>query len=242
MTPDDFCELDFSTPIVSGQGAGVTDDGIVKACIVQRSWLRAWCRDNPGHDYHELVGKHVPDSHPSISPVLQRFAISFNDGLSDDDRQILKPYEERLLGTKADEATELRRSWMAMDWLVRTFTPTWLRKAKLENQAAALEALPALTGSDLAEQALPIIRSAQKDAAAAGDDGWAAAWAAGDAAGDAAWAAAGDTKDGYERKYAAARKAADEILRPAFADIVAELRQSALRLLDDMIELSAVPA
>jgi hypothetical protein len=231
MTPDDFCELDFSTPIVSGQGAGVTDDGIVKACIVQRSWLRAWCRDNPGHDYHELVGKHVPDSHPSISPVLQRFAISFNDGLSDDDRQILKPYEERLLGTKADEATELRRSWMAIDWLVRTVAATWLRKAKLENQAAALEALPELTGSELAEQALPIIRSAQKDAAAAGA-----------AAGDAASDAAGDTKDGYERKYAAARKAADEILRPAFADTGAELRQSALRLLDDMIELSAVPA
>ncbi|HEY8818037.1 MAG TPA: hypothetical protein VIM25_04375, partial [Candidatus Limnocylindrales bacterium] len=81
---------------------------------------------------------------------------------------------------------------------------------------------------------------------------WAAAWdaaraAAWDAARAAAWAAAraaaSSTKGTYDAKYRAARKAADEVLKPLYAETIVELRESALALFDRMIDARAgVPA
>src|SRR6185437_13254612 len=90
-----------------------------------------------------------------------------------------------------------RRALMASDWLVRVHTPAWLRLAKLDEAAAALEQLPEI----IAMAQIPSIRgpieAARRDAVAAwdaaGDAAWDAAWdAAGAAAGAAAWAAAWD--------------------------------------------------
>jgi hypothetical protein len=47
----------------------------------------------------------------------------------------------------------------------------------------------------------------------------------------------------HDAKYKAARKAADEVLQGAFDETIQELRDSALRLFSDMIDLAAaVPA
>jgi len=229
----------------------------------------------------ELVAlfAHEPKTdHPTCtSPVLTAFAIAFNDGVDDATRQRLVPFIPRLVGTAGDPEADAVRAWMATDWLVRTFTPVWLRKAGLVEEADAIAALPELTTAALARAAQPIIDAARAKASAAGDAAgaaaraaaraaagaaagdaaraaaWAAAW---DAAGAAAWAAAWDaagaaaraaaskTKGGpYEAKYRAARKAADDILKPLYAETIIELRESALALFSRMIDARAsVPA
>ena len=134
-----------------------------------------------------LAGEKWSDHPQCASPVIAAFLRSWNDTLPDTDRQALKRYIVPLVGSKGTPAQESARSWMACDWLVRTFTPAWLRLAGLTDDADALEALPELTTAELVEAALPIIDKARKASAAAGAAAWAAA---GDAAGAAAWAAA----------------------------------------------------
>ena len=195
-----------------------------------------------------FAGLPVTD-HPSCtSPVLTAFAIAFNDGVDDETRQRLIPFIPRLVGTAGDPEADAARAWLATDWLVRTFTPAWLRKAGMEAEAASLQALPALTTAELARSAQPIINAASAKARAAGAAAgaaaraaaWDAAWAA---ARDAARAAASKSKGGYDAKYRAARKAAADILKPLYAETIAELRESALRLFDRMIDIKvAVPA
>ncbi len=204
--------------------------------------------------------------HPTCtSPVLGAFGRSLNDGLPEEQRQRLIPFIPRLVGTAGDPAADEVRAWMATDWLVRTFTPTWLRKAGLTAHADALIALPELTSTELATAALPIIEAAKKDAYAAGAAAWdaarAAAWdAAGAAAWDAAWDAVGDaawdaaraaagvaawdaagaayekTRGSSSVKYNASHKAARAVLDPLLAETTAELLDSALKLFGRMCD------
>lgn len=145
-----------------------------------------------------------------VSPVLRIFGMRLNDVLDDDKRQTLRPYIPRLVGTAGDGLDEAR-SYMALDWLIRVYTPTWLRL------------VPALTGqADLLAQQGPI-RSLE-DAAAVGDAVREAASQA-SAAGAAAWAAAG----------AAAGDAAGAAARDALSPTVAALQDSAIDLYGVMI-------
>jgi hypothetical protein len=151
---------------------------------------------------------------------------------------------------------------MCLDWIVRTYTPTWLELAGLADDAAALRALPEIVDLDTAKVAGPVVRASQKkaDAAwtAAGDAAWtaagdaaraaarAAAWAA---ARDAAWTAAGDAARAAARTAAwtAARDAAWTAARAAAGDAawtaagaalastVKALQDSAFDLLDRML-------
>jgi hypothetical protein len=176
-----------------------------QACLLE------WTAIFAGEDYGD---------HPTCtSAVLGAFGRALNDGLNDEDRQRLVPFIPRLVGTAGDPAADEVRAWMATDWLVRVFTPPWLRKAGLTARAESLEALPELTSTELATAALPIIEAARTEAnaaAAAARDAAryaarAAAWdAAGAAAGAAAWdaarAAAWDAA--WAAAWAAARDAA----------------------------------
>ena len=128
--------------------------------------------------------------HPACAcPVLGTFMRAWNDGLPDDERDtLLRPLVPLLVGTKASKETEDRRALMAADWLIRVHTPAWLRLAKLDAQAASLEALPEITALAQVPSLRGPLEAVRKDADAA----WAAARdAAGAAAGAAAWAAAG---------------------------------------------------
>ena len=145
--------------------------------------------------------------HPQCAcPVITAFMISWNDSLPDEDRtRLLAPLIPAIVGTRSTPAVESRRSFMALDWLIRVHTPKWLAlNPKLQDHAEALRGLDEI--ADLAgavavgvkvNAARAAARAAAGDAAraAAGDAAWAAAgdaaWdAAGAAAGDAAWAAA----------------------------------------------------
>ena len=157
-----------------------------------------------------IAGEPWTDHPKCASRVIGAFMRSWNDDLDDDQRQMLKPYVLRLVGTAGTPDQEDRRAFMAADWAVRTYTPVFLRLAGLTDDADALERLPAIVDITTAKSAMDTISGARKRADAA--------W---DAVGDAAWAAA----------WAAAR----DVLAPA----VAALQPSALALIDRMIAVTA---
>ena len=156
-----------------------------------------------------VAGEPWSDHPVCASPVISAFLRSYNDSVSDEVRQTLKPFIPRLIGT-ANPALEERRALVAADWLVRTHTPAWLRLAGLTVQAEALESLPEITSMAQIPSVKGPIEAARKYAwdasrdaswdaslAAAGAASWAAVWdaslaAALDAALAAAWAAALD--------------------------------------------------
>ena len=124
---------------------------------------------------------------PGVSPVLHVFGMRLNDALPDDRRQELKRFlpngEDRLAGTAGDGLDETR-SYLALDWLIRTYTPAFLDLAGLSAEAAALRNLRRVADLAAAQAAGPVVREASTKAAAARAAARAAAW---DAARAAAW-------------------------------------------------------
>jgi len=148
--------------------------------------------------------EHTDACPPGVSPVLHIFGMRLNDALPDDRRQELKRYlpggTGQLAGTGHDGKDETR-GYIALDWLIRTYTPAWLDLGGLTAEAAALRDLRRIADQVAAQSAGAIVRDTRDKAAAAGAAAGAAAWdaawaAAGAAAGDiaeyAAWDAAGD--------------------------------------------------
>ena len=132
--------------------------------------------------------------HPACAcPVISAFLRSWNDSLPTDAERdrLLKPLVLQLIDTKSTPAVEERRSYLALDWIVRVFTPKWLDLVPaLASHALALRNL-----EDIADMAGAVAAGepARAARAAAGDAAGAAAGAAARAAaGDAARAAAGD--------------------------------------------------
>ena len=147
-----------------------------------------------------MAGESWSDRPACASPVVAALLRSWNDTLSDDDRDRLLPaavWVPRLVGSRGDEVTEERRAYLALDWLVRVHTPAWLDLVPaLAPHAAALRVLPEIVDMTTAGRAGDTVRAARAAAgaaaSAAGAASWAASWAAsGAAAGDASRAAAG---------------------------------------------------
>jgi hypothetical protein len=141
-----------------------------------------------------IAGEPWSDHPQCASPVIGVFLRSWNDSSGDVQRQELKRYIPRLVNSRGTDAQESERSWMALDWLVRVQTPTWLRLAGLTVQADILTSLEPVD-VDNCPSILPALEAVESDAAAARAAAWAAARdaaraAAGSAAGDAAWDAA----------------------------------------------------
>jgi hypothetical protein len=138
-----------------------------------------------------------------------------------------------IVGTRSTPAIEERRSYMALDWLIRVYTPKWLDTVPaLHEQAKALRELDVIAdraGATAAGEKVRIAASeaisarvAARDAAwdAAGASVWDAAWdaardAAGDAAGDAASEASSARDAAGDAAWAAAWAAAEDAARDA---------------------------
>jgi hypothetical protein len=159
-----------------------------------------------------LAGEPHGDHPRCVSPVLRAFCTTLNDTLENEPRQRLRPYLARTIGT-ADDGLDEARSWIAMDWLIRTYTRTWLSVAHLPRAAGRLSELPAVLSSSDLTPALHALNLARSESRAA----WSAAlgpmraaarkpWGAGRAAArQAAWASAGAAA------WAAARVAVGDI-------------------------------
>jgi hypothetical protein len=237
--------LPYLEPLKLSRGSHeAPSNGMVNACVMEAV---SYVAGEPFSDHPECA-----------SPVITSFLVSWNDAMNDVDRQMLKPYIVRVVGTRTGKRHEEQRAWMLTDWLARECAPAWMRLAGLTGQAESLESLAPLTSAASAREAQPVLDAARKDSAAARDAAWdaaraaarAAAWAAAwDAARAAAWdaaraaaldaarAAALDAARAAAR--AAARDAARDAARAALAPTTRGLQRSALLLLDRMIAVSA---
>jgi len=162
-----------------------------------------------------LVDEPWTDEPKCCCPVIASFVRSWNDSLGDEDRnRLLLPLIPKLIGTRADAATEQLRSRMAIDWLIRTYTPAWLDlRQELKSLAAALRGLPPVLDEAALVAARPAIDEARVASAAARAAAWAAARAAARAA---AWAAA--RAAAWDAAWDAARAAAWDAARAAAWD------------------------
>ena len=139
-----------------------------------------------------VAGEQWSDSPKCACPVISTFLRAWNDALPDDERTpLLADLIPRLVGTRSTKEIEIRRGTMAADWLIRTYTPAWLRLAKLDAQAAQLESLPEVTDFSSCPSLMPVLDAGRSDASTAlVAAGAAARAAAGAAARAAAWDAA----------------------------------------------------
>ncbi len=137
------------------------------------------------------IAREKHSDHPEcVSPVIATFLRSWNDALDTATRQQLKALIPVVMDTASTPEDEDRRAWICLDWLVREYTPTWLRLAKLDKQADLLADLPCFKAGMDVPSIRPAIEAVRQDT-------------------DAAWAAAG----------AAARDAARDALRPTVLEL-----------------------
>ncbi len=117
----------------------------------------AWMSGEPHSDHPQCV----PQS-------IGAFGRAFNDLLSDERRtSLLAPILPKMIGAKKTPEAESRRMWLAIDWLIREFTATWLRLAKLDAQADVLTWLPEITNLKKLKASTTAISDAKTKAAAA---------------------------------------------------------------------------
>ena len=164
-----------------------------------------------------VAGEPWTDRPRCCCPVIAMFCRSWNDQLDDAARnQLLRPLIPKLVGTRLTPEVELRRSYLAFDWLVRVHTAAWLELAGLTSEAAKLRALDELNDKASVERARVALDTVRTEACTATD--------VGDAAWDAAWDAAGDAARNAARNAAwdawatAVRVAARDAVRVASGD------------------------
>src|SRR6267142_3594970 len=129
------------------------DDGV---CVMEAvAWLR-----NQEHT----------DRPVCVSPVMATFFRSWNDGLpSDAERnRLLKPLIPVIVDTVANKAVELRRSYMALDWLIRVNAPAFLGLTdRLKAHAVALSGLSPIVDKESCKNAQSVLTAARDAAGAA---------------------------------------------------------------------------
>ena len=118
-----------------------------------------------------VAGEDHSDQPSCVSKVITSFMVAWNDALPTDEERnrLLKPLIPIILGTRTSEADEMRRSWMALDWFVRTFTPAWLRLAgqtypELLPFAESLSAASEIVDNDGLKAVRPITEAADSAA------------------------------------------------------------------------------
>ncbi|HVX20924.1 MAG TPA: hypothetical protein VHB02_06235 [Acidimicrobiales bacterium] len=229
------------------------------ACLVESASAKAGPPKDAPTDWRPS------DRDPRVCPVIGAFCRSLNDNLNDEDRQLLKPYDDLIIGTRSTPEVEERRAWLVTDWMVHRHLPLWLRTAAMEEQAKVIEALPTITGRSVwVNQCRSIVDEAVEPArkirrefrakvrravrnemkkrglAVADAVAVAAADAAAAAAAVAAAAAAADAaadSEAYWKVRDAVRAKVREVIDDKLGDAPKTSLQSGLELLDRMIAM-----
>jgi hypothetical protein len=115
-----------------------------------------------------IAGEAFTDHPECVSPVLGSFGRALNDVLPDDKRQRLVPLIPRIIGTRGD-GNDARRSYISLDWLIRTYLPTFLALT-LPEEAEKVKALAPITDMATARAAGTVVRAAGAAARAAAWD------------------------------------------------------------------------
>ena len=197
-------------------------------------------------------GLRVTDGCPAdVSLTLHGFIINFNDTLGTTDRQRLKPYRNQITGTGSQPAADKRAAYMCVDWLVRVYTPAFLRLAGLTAHADTLAGADEIVDLATLGQVTDCISAAYSTAGSAAASvayslrSAAAGSAAVSAARSAARTAARSAADAAAVSAAtdlAAYSATRSVAAQDFAPTVAALQTSAFGLLDRMIAAYTVAA
>ena len=177
-----------------------------------------------------IAGEPWSDAPKCVCPVIRLFMVSWNDSLpTDEDRdRLLKPLLTKVINTNSTDAIAEKRSYMAIDWLIRVHTPKFLDLTdSLKGHAKSLRELEEIT--DLAGL------SAAGDITSAADSAayWAARSAADSAARLAARSAARSAAD------SAARLAADSAADSAVYWAACSTARSALQPTVEWLQASA---
>ena len=140
-----------------------------------------------------LAGERHSDQPACVSPVVRALCVALNDGLDYTERQRLRPYLTRTIGTAADGLDE-SRAWMALDWLIRVYAPTWLRAVGQHDAAGRLEGLDGAVLDPYAlAHAMEMVERTRRQARVARHDEfgdpvhWALAVAGGETGSESAW-------------------------------------------------------
>ena len=108
-----------------------------------------------------VAGEEWSDAPQCASRVIGAFMRRWNDSMNDEDRQLLKPYIPRLVGTAASPEVERRRAYMAADWASRTALPMLFRRNGWIEEAERLEQLQAIVSSETAQAATIALQNAR---------------------------------------------------------------------------------
>ncbi len=187
-----------------------------------------------------LAGEPWSTSPTCTSPVIAVYARSLNDWLADDERQRLRAYIPRLIGTTASDL-ELRRGFICADAAVRTFASLAFAAAGLVEEASKLAALAPVDGES-AGSARVAAESAEAEArVAASLSAWSTAESMRSAA-EAARAAARAASSVPQSPQAAARaaaRAAESAEAAARSAGRGSMESAAFELLDRLIAAAA---
>ena len=179
-------------------------------------------------------------------PVITAFVISLNDSWTDEQRQALKPFLPRIIGTRKGVDAEVKRGIMTLDWTMRAHRPLWLEAAGFAEIAAQMRALPEIVDEASFKPAMELQMEAIAAARSAWDawDAWSArsarsawaawdAWAARSASGGLVALNAGNSlgPDATDEQ----RKQAKQAGMAALESVADSVRAGELELLDRMI-------
>jgi hypothetical protein len=137
--------------------------------------LAAWL----GHDAHS-------DAPATVSPVLAAYGRWLAQGLDDEERQRLKRYAARLVGTHDARLSnedwrplapvDDTRAWMAADALARVQAPAWLRAAGLDRAAERITKVRPRKDRSHLPRLLTALTDAIDELGRVSDDGTWEAW------------------------------------------------------------------
>lgn len=163
-------EEPVEAPVVPAPRAGLPDLGDITLETIPhaRRGLRltflelvSWL----GHENHS-------DAPNRVSPVLATYARWFASALDDRRRQELKSRARRMIGTGTSPAPrhgrgpallpehDVRRTWLATDWLIRVQASCWLKLAGLSEAASRLESIGPTSDRNELVRAVDVLGSA----------------------------------------------------------------------------------
>ena len=140
-------KLDLQTLILKSGAHSNPEDGV---CIMEAV---AFVAGEP-HSDHPMCAS------PSISEFLRRW----NDRCNEEQRQELKQYIPRLVGSRATPEIEAKRAYLAADFAVRVAAPIALELGGYKDHAAALRALAQVVDKETASAARAAATKASGDA------------------------------------------------------------------------------
>jgi hypothetical protein len=104
-----------------------------------------------------LAGERHSDRPSCVCPSLREFTVRVNDAMSDAERQRLRPYLGRMIGTAGDGRAPAR-AYRLVDWAVREVAPLAMDAGGRADVARTLRALAGVRDFGSAQAATDVLR------------------------------------------------------------------------------------